>query len=194
MILCEFYLMSSQTGPENMIVQVPLAKWTRPRCTCIRVSKLISVLKRASNMIECIHPNVAMRTCHLYFHKFSFSHWSIYRKIKHCFSWYTLHAAPARSPQSCPTLCDPIEGSPPGSPVPGFLWARILEWVAISFSNAWKWKVKAKPLSRVQLLATPWTAAQQAPLSMRFSRQEYWSGVPLISSYLKWGYYEDSLK
>ena len=81
--------------------------------------------------------------------------------------------------QSCPTLCDPIDGSPPGSPVPGILQARTLEWVAISFSNAWKWKGKVKSLSRVQLLATPWTAAYQAPPSMGFSRQEYWSGVPL---------------
>ena len=90
------------------------------------------------------------------------------------------HAA-AKSPQSCPTLCDPIDGSPPGSPVPGILHARTLEWVAISFSNAWKWKVKVKLLSRVGLLATPWTATYQAPPSMGFSRQEYWSGVPLPS-------------
>jgi len=78
-------------------------------------------------------------------------------------------------------LCDPIDSSPPGSPNPGILQARILEWVAISFSNAWKWKVKVKSLSHVQLLATPWTAAYQAPLSMGFSRQEHWSGVPLPS-------------
>ena len=84
----------------------------------------------------------------------------------------------AKSLQLCPTLCDPIDGSPPGSPTPGTLQARTLEWVAISFSNAWKWKVKVKSLSRVLLLATPWTAAQQAPLSMGCSRQEYWSGVP----------------
>ena len=88
-------------------------------------------------------------------------------------------AAAAKSLQSCPTLCDPIDGSPPGSPVPGILQASTLEWVAISFSNAWKWKVKVKSLSGVWLLATPWTAAFQAPPSMGFSRQEYWSGVPL---------------
>ena len=82
----------------------------------------------------------------------------------------------AKSPQSCPTLCDPRDGSPPGSPVPGILQARALEWVAISFSNAWKWEVKVKSLSRVQLFSTPWTAAYQAPPSMGFSRQEYWSG------------------
>ena len=80
--------------------------------------------------------------------------------------------------QSCPTLCDPTDGSPPGSPVPGILQARTLEWVAISFSNAWKWKAKVKSPSRVQLFTTPWTAAHQAPPSMGFSRQEYWSGVP----------------
>ena len=83
--------------------------------------------------------------------------------------------------QSCPTLSDPMDCSPPGSPVPGILQARTLEWVAISFCNAWKWKVKVKSLSRVRLLATPWTVAYQAPPSMGFSRQEYWSGVPLPS-------------
>ena len=77
-------------------------------------------------------------------------------------------AAAAKSLQLCPTLCDPRDGSPPGFPVPGILQARTLEWVAISFSNAWKWKVKVKSLSRSQLLATPWTAAYQAPLSMDF--------------------------
>ena len=92
-----------------------------------------------------------------------------------------LAAAAAKSLQSCPTLCDPIDSSPPGSPVPGTLQARTLEWVAISFSNAWKWKVKVKSLSRVWLLVTPWTAAHQTPPSMGFSRQEYWSGVPLPS-------------
>ena len=72
-------------------------------------------------------------------------------------------ATAAKSLQSCPTLCDPIDGSPPGSPVPGSLQARTLEWVAISFSNAWKWKVKGKSLSRVRLFATPGAAAYQAP-------------------------------
>ena len=93
----------------------------------------------------------------------------------------------AESLQSCQTLCDPIEGSSPGSPVPGILQARTLEWVAISFSNAWKWKVKVKSLSRVRPSATPWTAAYQAPPSMGFSRQEYWSGVPLPSPFFIWG-------
>ena len=94
--------------------------------------------------------------------------------------WFCFAAA-AKSLQSCPTLCDPIDGCPPVSPVPGILQARTLEWVAISFSNAWKGKVKVKSLSHVRLLATPWTAAYQAPPSMGFSRQEYWSGVPLPS-------------
>ena len=87
-------------------------------------------------------------------------------------------AVAAESLQSSPTLWDPIDGSPPGSPVPGSLQARTLEWVAIAFSNAWKCKVKVKSLSRVRLFATPWPAAYQAPPSMGFSRQEYWSGVP----------------
>ena len=90
-------------------------------------------------------------------------------------------AAAAKSLQSCPTLCDPIDGSPPGSPVPGILQARTLEWVAVSFSSAWKWKVKVKSLSRVQLFAAPQIAAHQAPPPMGFSRQEYWTGMPLPS-------------
>ena len=100
-------------------------------------------------------------------------------------SSYLAAAAAAKSLQSCPTLCDPIDSSPPGSPIPGILQARTLEWVGIFFSNAWKWKVKVKSLSHVRLLATPWTAAYQAPPSMGFSRQDYWSGVPSPSlSYL----------
>ena len=75
----------------------------------------------------------------------------------------SIAAAAAKSLQSCQTLCDSIDSSPPGSPIPGILQARILEWVAISFSNAWKWKVKVKSLSHVRLFATPWTAAHQAP-------------------------------
>ena len=93
-------------------------------------------------------------------------------------------AAAAKSLQSCPTLCDPIDSCPPGSPVPGILQARTLEWVAISFSNAWQWKLKVKSLSCVPLLVTPWTVAHQAPQSMGFSRQEYWSGVPLPSPFI----------
>ena len=97
-------------------------------------------------------------------------------------SWRCFHqAAAAKSLHSCPTLCHPIDGNPLGSSVPGILQARKLEWVAISFSSAWKWKVKMKSLSRARLLATPWTAGYQAPPSMGFSRQEYWSGFPLPS-------------
>ena len=99
--------------------------------------------------------------------------------LKACFCFIYIAAA-AKSLQSCPTLCDHLDGSPSGSPVPGILQARTLEWVAISFSSAWKWKVKVKLLSRVRLLATPWTAAYQAPPSMGFSRQEY---------YIKWFYF-----
>ena len=91
-------------------------------------------------------------------------------------------AAAAKSLQSCPTLCDLIDSLPPGSPIPGILQARTLEWLAISFSSAWNWKVKVKSPSPVWLIKTLWTAAYQAPPSMGFSRQEYWSGVPLPSS------------
>ena len=99
----------------------------------------------------------------------------------HFFDSDAAAAAAAKSLQSCLTLCDPIDGSPPGSPIPGILQARTLEWVGISFSTAWKWKVKLNSLSCVWLFLTPWTAAYQAPPSMGFSRQEYWSGVPLPS-------------
>ena len=101
--------------------------------------------------------------------------------IKYCLEHrrklsYGYHSTAAKLLHSCPTLCDPIDGGPPGSPVPGILQARTLEWVAISFSNAWKWKVKVKSLSHVRLFATPWSAAYQAPLSMGFSKQEYGVG------------------
>ena len=99
------------------------------------------------------------------------------RLIKSLFQ-NTAAAAVAKSLQSCQTLCDPIDDSPPGSSVRGILQARTLEWIAISFSNAWKWKVKVKSLSRAPFLAT---AAYQAPPSVGFSRQEYWSGLPLVT-------------
>ena len=99
-----------------------------------------------------------------------------HRVVTFLFIWLSKPAADAKSLQSCPTPCDPIDSSPPGSPVPGILQARTLEWVAISFSNAWKCS-----RSVVSDLTTPWTAAYQAPPSMGFSRQEYWSGVPLPS-------------
>ena len=108
---------------------------------------------------------------------FSIRHrgWGIWSSISLC------AAAAAKSLQSCPTLCDPMDCSLPRFSVHGILQARTLEWVAISFSNAWKWKVKVKSLSRVWLLVTPWTAAYQPPPSMGFSGHQYWSGVPLPS-------------
>ena len=106
--------------------------------------------------------------------------------------WHYAAAATAKSLQSCPTLCDPITGSPPGSSILGILQAKTLEWGAISFSNAWKWKVKVKSLSRVRLFVTPRTAAHQAPPSMGFSRQEFWSGVPSPSPI--WHYAAKSLQ
>ena len=106
------------------------------------------------------------------------TNWTTREAVSMC---YAAAAAAAKSLKSCPTLRNPIDRSPPGSPVPGILQARALEWVAISFSNEWKWKVKMKSLSHVWLFATPWTVAYQAPPSMGFSRQEYWSGVPLPS-------------
>ena len=122
----------------------------------------------------------------LMLYKMCFSVW-MHNNSKNSICWsvtvrlwvYPAAAAAAKSVQLCPTLCDPRDSSPPGSAVPGILQARTLEWVAIYFSNAWKWKVKVKSLSCVQLSATPWTAAHQAPPSMGFCRQEYWSGVPL---------------
>ena len=92
-----------------------------------------------------------------------------------------MSAVAAKSSQSCLILCNPIDASPPGSSVPGILQARTLEWVTISFSNAWKWKGKVKSPSRVRLLAIPWTAAYQAPPSTGVSRQQYWSGSPVPS-------------
>ena len=121
--------------------------------------------------------------CHAFTHIFYFIFQNCLSRPIKLISQFTAAAA-AKWLQSCPTLCDPIDGSPPGFLVPGILQARTLEWVAISFSSAWKWKVKVKSLSRVQPSATPWTAAFQAPPSMGSSRQEYWSGVPL------WGYKE----
>ena len=112
----------------------------------------------------------------------SFSYWYKLSFLRVCMSLLMGHAAAdAKSLQLCLTLCNPIDGSLPGSSVPGILQARTLEWVAISFSNAWKWKVKVKSLSRVRLFVTPWATDYQAPPSMGFSRHEYWSGVPVPS-------------
>ena len=117
--------------------------------------------------------------------------WQVYYKGWKLYTWNSEPNAAAKSLQSCPTLCDLIDGSPPGSPIPGILQARTLEWVAISFSNAWKWKVKVKLLSCVRLFGTPWTAAYQPPPSMGFSRQEYWSGMPLLNTD-NWNYRQDT--
>ena len=127
----------------------------------------VKSIKRGGMKKEFIGPGLQLRPVHA-------------DQAQPPFQW-TLNSVFAKSLQSCPTLCDPRDGSPPGSPVPGILQARTLEWVAISFSNAWNWKVKVKSLSRVWLFETPWTAAYQAPPSMGFSRQPYWSGVPLPS-------------
>ena len=90
-------------------------------------------------------------------------------------------AAAAKSPQSCPTLCDPIEGSPLGSSVPGILQARILEWVAISFSNARKLKSESEVAQSCPTLSDPMDCSLPGSSVHGFSRQEYWSGVPLPS-------------
>ena len=113
-----------------------------------------------------------------------YSHLIFDKKAK-AILWKKVTAAAAKSHQSCLTLCDPTDGNPPGLPVPGILQATTLEWVATAFSNAEKWKVKVKLLSHVQPLDTPWTATYQAPLSMGFFRQEYWSGLPLPSPWKK---------
>ena len=136
---------------------------------------------RATDSQQDTQSSCTDRTClsSNHFNSFSGCHHLWWIEVWLTFS--PLAAAAAKLFQSCPTLCNPIDGSPPGSPVPRILQARTLEWVAISFSDEWKWKVKVKSLSHVQLLVTPWTVAHQAPPSMGFSRQEYWSGVPLPS-------------
>ena len=147
------------------------------RCTSFLASKIVSI-QVAWWEIQYTHPPDLI---------------IIYSEIKYIFikmspppilhlgAAHRIAAAATKSLHSCPTLCDSIDGSPPGSAVPGILQARTLEWVAISFSNTWKWKVRVKSLSRVWPSVTPWSAAYQAPLSIGFSRQEYWSGVPLPS-------------
>ena len=137
----------------------------------------------AGNLLECIFLGEKMTNVISFFFFKNTSEKGRRTILQLCFCttpWFTsIHvAAAAKSLQSCPTLCDPIDGSPPGSPVPGILEARTLEWVAISFSNAWKekWKWSCSVVS--WFLATPWTAAYQAPPSVGVSRQEYWSGLP----------------
>ena len=127
-------------------------------------------------MLKNANHHLIIQGCHIQFVKKK----KKCNNVKYNKTIFLLFVAIAKSLQSCPTLCDPIDGSLPGFPIPGILQARTLEWVAISFSNAWKWKVKVKSLSRVRPSVTPWTAAFQDP-SMGFSRQEYWSGVPLPS-------------
>ena len=122
--------------------------------------------------------------CHIYKNNTLLLHKTTIRiEYDDSFTPCLVFAAAAKSHQSCPTLCDPMDCSPPGSAVPGILQARTLEWVAISFPNTWRWKVKVKSLSHVRLLATPWTAAYQAPLSMGLSRQEYWLLLLLLSRF-----------
>ena len=118
--------------------------------------------------------NYVISGSHALFRFLTWNKW-LFKKNKHSISV----AAAAKSLQSCPSLCDPIDGSPPGSPIPGILQARTLEWVAISFSNAWTWNVKVKSLSHVRLLATLWTAAPHAPLFMAFfqARVLEWAAI-----------------
>ena len=160
--------------------------WWRKECTAILANwkyfKECKALKECKKCIKSYYSRVEPGSVHLNteigLSMITYLPWSWYMDL----IWPIWHMlCYAKSLQSCSTLCDPIDSSPPGYPIPGSLQARTLEWAAISFSNAWKWKVKVKSLSRVRLLATPWTAAYQAPPSMGFSRQEYWSGVPLPS-------------
>ena len=145
---------------------------------CANICKLMSFPKRSA-------PCEIFLTSFFFFNALSML--KLWRVLQPCIAVWDYGIMPGESTaaakllQSCPTLCDHIDGLLPGSSVPGILQARTLEWVAISFSNAWKWKVKVKSLSRVRLLATSWTAAYQAPPSMGFSRQESWHGVPLLS-------------
>ena len=127
------------------------------------------------------HTYMYIHTTHTHTHRYFLYACHTFQSLFLAISRPSAAAAAAKSLQSCLTLCNPIDSCPPGSPVPGILQARTLEWVAISFSNAWKWKVKVKSLSRVLLFATLWTAAYQAPPSLGFSRQGYWSGLPLPS-------------
>ena len=136
------------------------------------------------NPMECIVHGVTKSWTQL--SEFHFTYQWLSYFICCLFTLILSAAAAAKSLQSCLTLCDPIDGNPPGCPVPGILQARTLEWVAISFSKVWKWKVKVKSLSRARLLETPWTAAHPASPFMRFSRHEYWSGVPLPSRESVW--------
>ena len=141
----------------------------------------VGCMRLASFLKQCIVHK--MKHIYIYIYIYicihMFKHVCIYTYI---YIYICVYAAAAtKTLQLSLTMCSPIDVSPPGSPIPGILQARTLEWVAVSFSNAWKWKVKVKSFSRVQLFTKPWTAAYQAPLSMGFSRQEYWSVLPLPS-------------
>ena len=146
---------------------------------CVRSSFL---LKAEWYFIVCIYRTLFIHSGNISLNAFIFFIYIhmgfVYGKNVWSYSFPSCTAAAAKSLQSCLTLCNPIDSSPLGSPVPGVLQASTLEWVAISFSSAWKLKVKVKSLSHVWLFTTPWTAAYQAPPSLGFSRQEYWSGMP----------------
>ena len=149
---------------------------------CPRVALQYSTKKLRGNYSICRSQDTGTQTIHyLLLLLWGFEIFTVKIFLNKARLYFAAAAAAAKSLQSCTTLCDSIDGSPSGSPVPGILQARTLELAAVSSSNAWKWKVKVKSLSCVRLIATPWIAAHQAPLSMRFSRQEYWSGVPLLS-------------
>ena len=150
-------------------VQLFVTPWTAARQASLSITNSRSLLKLV--FMESVMPSNHLILCHPLLLPLS-----IFPSIR-----VYAAAVAAKSLQSCPILCNPFDSSPPGSPIPGILQGKNTGWVAISFSNAWKWKVKVKSFSRVRLLATPWTAAHQVPPSMRFSRQEYWSGVPLPS-------------
>ena len=170
----------------DMISGVRMKRNAGRLCGKIIVKFIESLPCFLSALLLCLPETTTAKSCNISFLDFQIvSERKTYTGTSVCLHTHSPGdnncVAAAKSLQSCPTLHDPIDGSPPGSPVPGILQARTLEWVAISFSDAWKWIVKVKSLSPVRLLATPWTAAHQAPPSMGFSRQEYWSGVPLPS-------------
>ena len=160
-------------------VRLFVVPWTVARQASLSFTTSWSLLKLMS--IESVMPSNHLILCRPLLLRPSIFPWAVlfFQKLRPALFPPLAAAAAAKSLQLCPTLCDPRDGSPPGSAVPGILQARTLKWVAISFSSAWKWKVKVKLLSCVRLFATPWTAAYQGPPSVGFSRQEYWSGLPL---------------
>ena len=169
--------------PSNQRLQLP-CEWKC--CSLLEVSGSPAICRGCGEVPTSMSISWRSQREHSYKEMRNKAEWTCATGPRHTFQYAIRCDVKAKSPVllllsrfSRVRLCDPIDGSPPGSPVPGILQATTLEWVAISFSSAWKWKVKVKSLSRAQLLATPWTAAYQAPLSMGFSRQEYWSRVPL---------------